>query len=478
MAGIGFQLKKLFNEQGILNQVKAYSYSTIVTVGPLALCILLLTFAQQLLIYADTPFVEREKFLAAAQYALIFSQIITGGFNLIISRYVADHIFLKKYDYILSSMYGVICICVTIGAVSAFLFYLFSPMNFTFKVVSYIFFVELIIIWIQCMYVSALKDYMKIVRSFVVGVVVSIALICICIYVLKIYSATAMFICLDIGFAIMIIRFTQYIRAFFHVNNEKYFLFFSYMRLYPYLFVCGLLYTLGLYGHNLIIWHSKVQYTVEETFTVAPYYDVPVFFAYLSVLPAMVLFVVSLETSFYKTYRSYYDRILNSFPLKDILSAKKTMFKTLSLELTFITEIQLLVVICSIALGLKYLPTLGFTFEQMHIFTILVLGNLFFIIMYTVVLILLYFDDQKGACLTTVVYTVGSMVLTAVLIRYDIYGYAVFIVACGALIFGLWKLTSYLNNIDYYTFCSQPILNKEKPKKVGNLFKRMRKQYE
>ncbi|WP_102275139.1 exopolysaccharide Pel transporter PelG [Cytobacillus massiliigabonensis] len=464
MAGIGFQLKKMFNEHGFLANVRAYSYSAIVTVGPLALCILLMTVAQQLLISVDTPHVERELFMAATQYALIFSQIITGGFNLIVSRYVADQLFIKKYENILASMYGVIAICVSIGAIVALLFFSFSPLDLTFKIVSYILFVELIIIWIQCMYVSALKDYMKIVKSFLVGVCLSGLAVFICIKFFHIYSAVAMMICLDVGFFFMLIKFTQYIREFFKVNNFKYFLFLSYMRKYPLLFICGFLYTLGLYGHSLIVWQGKHQHIVADTFVIAPFYDVPVFFAYLSVLPAMVLFVVSVETNFYTAYQIYYNRILNSFPLKDILSAKKDMFKVLSLELSFIAEIQLFVAVCSIALGLKFLPLLGLTYEQIQIFIIFILGFLFFIIMYTVVLLLLYYDDQKGASWTTMIYTIGSILVTYIFLHNGNYGFSVFIAAFISLVFGLWKLTSFLNKIDYYTFCSQPLLPKKEMK--------------
>ncbi|MED3553174.1 exopolysaccharide Pel transporter PelG [Cytobacillus praedii] len=462
MAGIGFQLKKMFNERGLLANVRAYSYSAIVTVGPLALCILLMTVAQQLLISVNTPYAERELFLAATQYALIFSQIITGGFNLIVSRYVADQLFLEKFENILASMFGVISICVLLGGISAFVFFSFSPLDLTFKIVAYILFVELIIIWIQCMYVSALKDYMKIVKSFFIGVFISGLAVFICIKFLQIYSATAMMICLDIGFFFMLIKFTQYIRDFFKVNNFKYFLFLSYIKKYPLLFICGFLYTLGLYGHNFIVWQGKYQHVVENTFVIAPFYDVPVFFAYLSILPAMVLFVVTVETNFYEAYKTYYNRILNSFPLKEILSAKRDMFKVLSLELSFIAEMQLFVAVCSIAIGLKFLPLLGMTYDQIQLFIIFVLGFLFFIIMYTVVLLLLYYDDQKGASWTTAIYTVGSMLITFIFLYIGNYGFPIFIAAFISLLFGLWKLTKYLNRIDYYTFCSQPIVPKKK----------------
>ncbi len=454
----------MFHEHGLLANIRAYGYSTIVTVGPLALCILLMTVVQQWLLAVNTPFGEKELFMAATEYALIFSQIITGGFNLIISRYVADQIFQGAYENILASMYGVIAICTVIGGVSAFIFFTNSPLPFTFKFFTYLFFTELIIIWIQCMYISALKDYMKIVKSFLIGVLISGTAIFVCIYIFGIQSATAMMGCLNIGFLFMVIKFTQYIRAFFKVNNENYFEFFGYFKQYPRLFITGFLYTLALYGHNLAAWQGPHQHIVSDTFVIAPFYDVPVFFAYLSVLPAMVIFVVSLETTFYKSYKTYYNRILNAYPLKEIRAAKKDMFNILSLELTFITEIQLFVAVCSIALGLKFLPMLGLSYEQIQLFCILVLGYLFFIVMYTIVLVLLYFDDQTGALVTTAAYTVGSILLTFLFQLHGSYGYAVFISGFISLLIGIAKLTHYLNQIDYYTFCSQPLIPQDKGK--------------
>ena len=51
MAGIGFELKKLFKNKGIIQNAKAYSYSTIITIGPSAICIMLVLGMQYILGY-------------------------------------------------------------------------------------------------------------------------------------------------------------------------------------------------------------------------------------------------------------------------------------------------------------------------------------------------------------------------------------------------------------------------------------------
>jgi polysaccharide biosynthesis protein PelG len=462
MAGIGFQLKKLFNENGVLSAFKAYSYSTIVTIGPMVLCILLITAAQYILMAVGTPLADRELFTAAVQYAFIFSQIITGGFNLVISRYVADQTFLNDYAKVLSSLYGVIGVTVMLGGVCVFLFYLNSPLPLLFKLVSYLFFIELIIIWLQCMYVSALKNYMKIVRSFLLGTVISLVLVLICIYIADWNNAIALFICFDIGFLVIIIRFMNHIREFFKINNQEYFHFLIYVEKYPLLFLGGIFYTFGLYGHNIVVWHGELQVMVYETFATAPIYDVPTFFAYLTILPALVIFMVSVETTFYEKYRTYYQRILHSYPLQDILNAKRDLFTIISVELSFMVEIQLMVMLCGLILGIEFLPMLGLSSEQIQIFTIVTIGNLFFVMMYTIILVLLYFDDRKGAFATTFLFGFSSAALSIVMMKMGNYGFSIFLASFIGLVVVIYRFTTYLNNIDYYTFCAQPLVFIEK----------------
>ncbi|MCA1032252.1 exopolysaccharide Pel transporter PelG [Bacillus timonensis] len=473
MAGIGFQLKELFNERSFFGNVRAYSYSVIVTVGPMFLSILLITLGKLLLEEVSTPYAEVYRYLAAAEYSFIFSQIITGGFAFVISRYVADQTFLEKEEKVLSSMYGLIGICVAIGGISAFLFYASSPLPFSFKLVTYIFFTELIIIWIQSMYVSALKDYKKILKSFLVGTLTSAILIWVTIGIFQVYSATALFICLDIGFLIILLMLIRYIKEYFGVNNHDYFHFLNYIEKYPLLFFCGLFYMFGLYGHNLVVWQGDLQLVIDETFIIAPFYDVPVFYAYLTVLPAMILFMVSVETNFYTVYKKYYGRILNASPLRDILNSKKEMFKTLSMELTFIAEIQLLTVFLSIFLGIQFLPQAGLVTEQIHIFMIVVFGNLFFSLMYTIVLVLLYFDDRQGAFQTTLLYGLTTVIFTLIAVRFEQYGLSLFLASFVCLLFSIKKIVHYLTNIDYYTFCAQPIVYREKETKIGKILEKL-----
>ncbi|WLR54467.1 exopolysaccharide Pel transporter PelG [Mesobacillus subterraneus] len=474
MAGVGFELQKLFHRRSVANQLRAYGYSALATVGPMAFCIGLIALASQILEYAGTSFLERERFMAAAEYAFVFSQLVTGGFNLVISRYIADESFVNRPERVLSSLFGLVAMAVMIGGSLAYWFYWSSPLPLTFKVVTYLFFIQLIVIWIQCMYVSAFKDYMKIVKSFFAGFIVSIVLILVTIFLFGKKDATSLFICLDIGFFIIMAGFMRYILLFFRVNDHDYFHFFIYLEKHPFLFLAGFFYTLGLFGHTVVAWFGEYQHVVDQTFYIAPYYDVPVFYAYLTILTAMIMFIVAVETKFYTVYRKYYDRILTQSPLKEIIHAKKQMFKTIGLEISFIAEAQLLIVIAFMALGLFYLPRIGFTNEQIYIYLIVTLGYYFFSIFYTMFHFILYFDDKKGAMISAGTYALLSVFFTVIILYTGHYGLSVFLAGAVAVVITGKRLTFYLNELDYYTFCAQPLFRTEENYKVSKLLEKLK----
>ncbi|MBM7649091.1 putative membrane protein [Bacillus ectoiniformans] len=474
MAGIGFQLKELYNQSNFFSQLRAYGYSAITAVGPMFLTILLITATREWLLYLELPASEMNVFMAAVQYAFIFSQILTGGLVFVVSRYVADQTFMEKEENVLSSMYGAIALAVFIGFIAAILFYWSSPLSLLYKLITYLFFTELSIIWILSMYVSALKDFKKIVKNYLLGILVSAFMIWGLTGPLGFENASAVFLGLNVGFFLIAILLTRDIFSYFQINNKQYFHYLTYFEKHPYLFFIGLSYYIGLYGHNIAVWLGDRSIVIGETFLMAPYYDTPVFYAYLSVLPALILFMVTLETTFYTSYKKYYGRILNGFPLQDIDSARQEMYRVLKLEILFLAQVQLLVTFAFLFIGVRFLPFLGLTQDQIDIFMIVVLGSWFLSLMITMFLILLYFDERKSTFLLTASYAVLSFTLTiAAMNVLNLYGAGMFIASLAGAIMGSRLLVSRLNDIDYTTFCSQPIIYKESITRTERFLKRI-----
>ncbi|WP_042461042.1 exopolysaccharide Pel transporter PelG [Neobacillus dielmonensis] len=458
MAGIGFQLKHLFKDNSFLGKIRAFTFSSIVIAGPMVLCITLMTLSEYVLELMDTPYYEKEMFLGGTLYSFVFSQLLTGGFTMLLSRYLADQIYQEQQDNILSSLYGILAINLMLGGAAGIIFYSFSPLPIFFKIFSYVFYIELIIIWLLSIYISAIKKYLQIIVGFSVGAAISSLLILLGFTWLGINSSTGIFICLDIGFFVIVMYFFKSIKEHFPKNNLRYFDFLTYLEKYPSLFLVGLFYSLGLYGHSFIVWGGDLKTIISSTFVMAPIYDTPVFYAYLTILPAIVMFVVAVETSFYDEYKNYYSLILGQSSLNDIKDAQAKMFSILSREFAWIMEFQLFFTICSIAIGTKLLPL---STDQVDIFNIITVGNYFFIMMFIIIQILLYFDDRKGAAFVITSYCLANILLTIITSKIETYGLSCFLAGFIGLVLALKRISYYSKNFNYYTFCSLPIMVKQ-----------------
>lgn len=462
MAGIGFELKKLFAGKGLLQSMRACFFSMIITIGPTLLCILLLTVLQNLLGYWGASIEDRELFMAAIIYSFLFSLILTSGFNMILSRYISDKIYMKEYQYVLSSQKGAIVLCLLIGGAAGIIFYARSPLGLHFKLPAYMLFMELNVLWLQTVYISALRDYMKLIRGFFGGVSSAFFLSCILVMLLGIEPLIGVLISVVAGFFIIILVFQYGLESFFPKSDSRYFCFLEYIDLYPALFFIGLFYSLGLYIHNFYFWTGDLAVIIGETYIFAPAYDIPTFWAFLTILPTMVIFIVSCETSFYEKYRAYYGAICNGGLVDEILRLQGEMKEVMSHNLRNLMCIQMMFTILCLVMGMLFLPLTGLEDIYIDTFNVLVIGDYAFIVMFICLTVLLYFDDRKGALLVVCFFAAANICLTGITasLGRDYYGSGFMAAAFPSLIIGFFRLNYLFNNIHYYTFCSQPILKR------------------
>ncbi|PYI53833.1 exopolysaccharide Pel transporter PelG [Paenibacillus flagellatus] len=458
MAGIGFELKKLFRDQGILSHMKAYGYSSLTTVGPMVLCVTMIIAMQQLMTAKGAPFLERELFLATVVYGFVFSVLLTGGVSMLLTRFISDMIYQKKNDYLLSSFYGAAAICLPIGALIAAIFLSGVPAGAGYKLSAFVFFEELIVIWLQSVLLSALKDYKRIVRNFLYGVAIAVAGTWLMLAWTGLKSATAVLVMIDAGFFVIALLSARHLASVMPRSSSRdYFRFTEYFRKYPALFGIGTFFYAGVYVHSFVYWSGPTGVRVAEAYVISPFYDTPVFYAYLTILPTLVTFVVSMETSFYEKYRDYYAFILHGGTYPEIQRAKQNMQQTLMQQIGFIMEVQLLATVVSIALGIKLLPVVGFTMEQIDTFIILVLGYYLFIHAFIVMLLMLYYDDRKGALAISGLFVVLNAVFSYWTMQAESHGLGLVLASFAALALALARLLTYVRNIDYYTYCDQPL---------------------
>jgi len=115
MAGIGFELRKIYNEDSLFSKQKAYAYAGIVYTGPMLLGILLTAGVVVLTMVGGISENERDYILSNWTYAIIFSLVITSLFSLVVTRFVADMLYEKKFETIIPSFYASSALMLMIG---------------------------------------------------------------------------------------------------------------------------------------------------------------------------------------------------------------------------------------------------------------------------------------------------------------------------------------------------------------------------
>ncbi|NGT55677.1 exopolysaccharide Pel transporter PelG, partial [Clostridium perfringens] len=106
MAGIGFELKKIIDKDNIFAQARVYFMSSLITVGPMIICITLFLVMQRLLKNLGVSYANIQIFNAVIIYSFLISYISSNGISMLMSRYISDCIYAKKSGCIFESFFG------------------------------------------------------------------------------------------------------------------------------------------------------------------------------------------------------------------------------------------------------------------------------------------------------------------------------------------------------------------------------------
>lgn len=460
MAGIGFELKKLFDRRTLTGQAMAYGYSAVITAGPFALLTSMVLLIQLLFARYGAAGEASQLYTASVIYPFVFSQLLTCGFAMVVTRYLADCLYRGEYENIASSCYGVIFMAQLAGMVAAVLFFWNKPLPLALKLFTYVFFMEMTAVWLQGVYLTALKDYKSIFFSYAGGVSVSILLAWGNFHIALLEPVTGAMLAMCIGTGLIVCCFmVQIVRYFgcpaFSMNFE----FLPYFEEHYRLFGIALFYTLSIYVANFIIWSSDWGLVVAGTYLYSPRYDVVTFYAFLSILPTMIMFVVSMELKFYEQYAIYFTYITQKGNFQDIDDARKDLLYTLWTEFKNIMEFQLVFSLIFLAAGGYLLTMGGVSYQDVGIYRLLVLGAFFTAVLQIVYTLLLYLEDQQGALTIAGVFLASNVTLgiAGQWLGENSYGFTFFLSAVMSAGVAVGRLQHFCQRINYYIFCGRPV---------------------
>lgn len=465
MAGIGFSLKRLFKKKGIFSLCQAYGYAAMICTGPMILGVILLAGVSLLSQIGGMPKHDRELLNCMLTYSLLASLSITSWFNMVNTRYISDMLYEEKPDRVMPSFYGCCAIMLVVGGGLYGIFLLFSGVRPMYRLLSFWFCMELIVVWMEMNYLTALKDFKALVKAFAISLFIGFFLAAVLVLIGWV-TVTTLFSCIIIAYGVMMVWYYKLLLDYFPKSRGSKFLFLRWFDRYRSLSLIGGFVNLGLFAHLVIMYFGPLSVQVEGLFYGAPSHDVPALCAFFSVLITTINFVTSVEVRFYPKYKNYYSLFNDSGSIRDIEQAEEEMLVVLKQELTFTAHKQLITTVCFIVFGSIFLESLplGFNETSMGIFRILCVGYGLYAVANTIMLILLYYEDYAGALLGTAVFAAVSIAATIWQILFGNINYFGTGYLLGAVAFYVvcWlHLEWYTRKLPYFLLCRQAIIEKD-----------------
>jgi uncharacterized membrane protein len=460
MAGIGFELKKLFSKRGIILAARANLYASLVVAGPMILGAVLLLGAKFISDWGGASNHEQDLIIVVITYSLLFSLLLSSIFLFVLARYVADKLYVNEHERILPSMYGAISVLLFIGAIGWIIFLYLSTLPLLYSIYSFILFCEGVVVWNQINYITAVKEYRSILLGYLVGMAIGMLFSLLFIYLQ--YDVVASLLAgACIAYGILVVTFTIVLHRFFPMGFGSSLKFLEWIDEYPPLLFVGFFTMSGLFAHIMLMWRSPWGVQVHGLFYHAPAHDIPALLAFVTSLVTAVNFVTSVEVNFYEKYRIYFNLLNGDGSLGNVEKTYEEMMTTLKRELLFLALQQIFVTIIAIVvIGeiLVYL-NLGFTSVMIGLFRVLCVGYGMFAIGNSFMLFLLYFSSNRDALLAVVTFLVLNVVGTLYVITLPevYYGFGLVLAGLGFYIVGWSRLLAYTNRLDYHTFTKQPV---------------------
>jgi len=466
MAGIGFELKKLFSNNSILLKMRANLFSGLVIAGPMIMGAILLLGLKFLAVVAGTTLEEQDLLIVIVTYSLLFSLLLINILSYVLSRFVADMVYTGRHERIMPSMYGSISLLLAVGAPGWALFLNLSKLPMEYSVFSFTLFCLAVVVWTQISYITDIKRYKEIIYGFTVGIIFSLALGFIMI-INEMPVIPSLLASACIGYGVIMITYTFVLHRHFPQGEGISLKFLEWVAKFPSLPLVGVFTTTGLFMHLMLMWRSPIGAQVYGLFYHAPPHDIPALFGFFTILVSTVNFVTSLEVNFYPRYKLYFSLLNEGGALSDIEKAKEEMLTVLKQELLYLALRQIFVTIVSIVLISEVLDLLGigFTTTMIGLFRVLCVGYAFYAIGNTMLLYLLYFAADRAAVLPSAALFIVNTIGTAITLSLpqNFYGFGFIAAAFTMFIVGWLTLISYTRHLEYHVFCQQPIfIEKEK----------------
>jgi uncharacterized membrane protein len=457
MAGIGFELRKIQQKNSYISDLAAYVYGAMVSSGPWLMSVLCLA----VLGVTGTGLLEKsegEIFRTTVVYTYAASLIFIGIFQLVTTRHLADTLFNKDLEKLSRSYVTILCVVLCTGFPLGTLAVSLLQLSFFYKLITLLLFLTVCSLWIQMIFLSALKDYRTIFYAFVLGTGTSV----LSAWLFETYWGLEGFLFgYTLGQAALMFLLLGKILTELPLGKEfwdKTLL--QAFSTYKDLAVIGLIYNLAIWIDKILFWSAPDSRLITPMLRAHDLYDSPVFLAYLTIVPAMSMFMIKAETTFYEHYLAYYAKIMERHNLKTILAEKHNIIRVINTGARELLLVQGGLTLVCILFAPQIAETARLSPIQVPLLRTCLVGAFLQALLTMLTILLFYFEFRKSVLVVTSVFLLGNWGLSSISITLGLpyYGYGYCYSCLLALLAGLYLLSKGIRDLEYLTFAKQPIV--------------------
>ncbi len=456
MAGIGFELRKLLKRDSYIGLVQAYAYAGLISSGPWVLSILGLVAIGIISLNVVVPDALITQFQVSVTWLIMLSLILTGFVQLGFTRWVSDRLFERNRDVILPNFAGVMLVTNAVGGLFAIAmaFLAFQGESNLYRVLMCGGFVTMSLVWVATVFMSGLKFYKTIVALYGGGYFISVMLA----FALRPFGLEGLLAGYIGSQFLMLAGMILIIVRSFPAPQLIAFDCFKKGAMYPTLIWIGALFNLGVWADKIVFWmFPSTSQSVVGLLRASVIYDLPVFLAYLSIIPGMAVFLVRFETDFVEWYDRFYNAVRKGGSLEEIAQHRDGMVEAIRQGLFEIIKVQTLSVLIMVVFAPTIFRKLQISELYLPLFYVQAVSASLQVALLAMMNVFFYLDKRMVVLIIVSVLTVLNFLFTIATLYMGaaFYGYGFALALLVSLVLALLMLERKLSRLEYETFMLQ-----------------------
>ncbi|TMS58563.1 histidine kinase [Imbroritus primus] len=456
MAGIGFELRKMLQKDTLLGVMKAYTYAGIISAGPWVLSILGILMIGVLSLPFVIPTTLITQFQVSVTALIMGSLIITGPLQLVFTRFAADRIFERQEELILPNYHGASLIATAVSGLFALVVagFFMAEQSLLYRLLMVAGFVVMSNVWIAIIFMSGMKQYLAVVWIFFGGYALTVLLA----LWLRRYGLEGLLFGFVVGQLVLLAATTTMIYRSYTSRVFISFEMFNRKSFYFSLMAVGLFYNLGVWIDKLMFWYNPAtgQQVIGPLYA-SVIYDIPVFLAYLAVIPGMAVFLVRIETDFAEAYDGFFTAVREGNSLERIELLRNQMVSSVRTGLYEILKIQAIAALVLFAAGGALLRLLDISELYLPLLYVDVIGASLQVLLLGVLNIFFYLDQRRAVFGLSLAFVALNGFLTWATLQLGPawYGYGFAVALLIVVMVAVYVLDRKLESLEYDTFMLQ-----------------------